>query len=458
MKVNDTIAAIATANLPSGVGIIRVSGKDSISAVNALFRPSSNKIPWPQTESHRMVHGWLVHENELLDEVLVVIMRSPRSFTTEDVVEIHCHGSLLVLQTVLQDLLKQGVRMAEPGEFTRRAFYHGRLDLTRVEAVSDLINARSQLSLKAAVNQLRGKLFEAIQGIQQDLQYVAALVEALIDFPEEDEDFTHSADCLRRLGKIEADLLQLLQNARVGKLMRNGLAVALVGKPNVGKSSLLNRLLRENRAIVTDQPGTTRDIIEETIQIQGLAFRLIDTAGIRQTDNPIEQEGIQRSRKALEQADMVMLILDGSNPLSEEDHTLIQQVDPAKTMVVWNKADLFERPSETNHPTLATWPQVWVSAKAGHGFEALQQTLMHQAHLEERPQEDTLITNLRQESCVANTLECVRNAMQGIEQQLGEECVSVDLRASLRALGEVVGETTTDDLLNTIFSSFCIGK
>ena len=325
MRLDDTIAAIATPLQPSGLGVIRVSGEQAVSAVEALFKTKGE--PLNKTETHKLVHGWIKDDGKLIDKVLVVVMRAPHSYTTEDVVEIQCHGSPFVLRIILDLVLRQGVRLAGAGEFTQRAFLHGRLDLTQVEAISDLIQASSEIGARLAAQQLRGKLFHAIDDVKKQVISIASLVEASIEFPEEDHEFTHQEDCRQRLDQASADLESLLSHADRGRQIRDGFSVVLIGRPNVGKSSLLNTLLREQRAIVTTIPGTTRDSIEESVQIQGLAFRLTDTAGIRKTEDLIESEGIRRTQNVREKADLVLLILDASEKLMDDDLSLISAVE-----------------------------------------------------------------------------------------------------------------------------------
>lgn len=459
MNLEDTIAAIATAIGPAGIGVIRISGKNSILVTNSIFIPTRQNLNLETAKSHQLYHGWIHDNDQPIDEVLITIMRAPHSYTKEDVIEIQCHGSMIVLQTILDLLLNQNVRLAEPGEFTQRAFFHGRLDLTQVEAVSDLINARSKMGIHAAVNQLRGKLFQAINQVKEQVAYVAALIEATIDFSDEDEEFTHHDDCLKRLTQAEYDIKKLLATAEQGKLMRSGLGVALIGRPNVGKSSLLNALLREHRAIVTEVPGTTRDVIEESIQIKGLAVRLIDTAGIRETKDIIENEGVQRSYDAWKLADIVLLLLDASNPLSIEDEELLKNADLKKTIVVLNKKDLLSEEEPSWLDALQEFSTVWISAKNNDGIQELENALFQKGMQGQmKLEEQTLITNMRQQQAAQKALNALQIAIEGFQSGVGEECLAVDLAGVLRALGEVVGETTADDLLNRVFSEFCIGK
>ena len=461
MSFEDTIAAIATASGVGGIGVIRVSGKHTLSALEPIFQFAEKTMTWATVQSHRLYRGWVYEQKQPIDEVLLAVMKAPHSYTTEDVAEIHCHGNPMVLHTILELILQQNVRLAQPGEFTQRAFLQGRLDLTQVEAVADLLQARSKLGVCAAVNQLQGKLYQAIEAVKAQIFHVAALLEATIDFSDEDETFTHRDDCLARLVQAQKDLETLLASAEKGKLMRSGLGVALIGKPNSGKSSLLNALLGEQRAIVTSLPGTTRDVIEEAIQIKGLAIRLLDTAGIRTTKDVVEHEGVKRSQNAWANADVVLLVLDCSAPLCREDEQLLAQANPEKTLVVWNKKDLLPPAASTEieKETLKKFSAVLVSAKYSEGLHELENALFQKATQGNTMlSEEACITNLRQQQAAQKALAALREAIAGLEQEIGEECLAVDLAQCLRALGEIVGETTPDDLLNHIFSEFCIGK
>jgi tRNA modification GTPase len=460
VRLDDTIAAIATAQQPSGLGVIRISGPQALAAAELIFR-SSGAVALSEAPSHQFRHGWIADAEGWVDEVLAVVMREPRSFTTEDVVELHCHGSVLVQQTILGLLIEQGVRLAEPGEFTRRAFLKGRLDLTRVEAISDLIHARSKGGMRVAAQQLRGQLFEAISAVQEQLIQVASLVEASIEFPEEGETFTHREDCLRRIEDASCELERLLAHADQGRRLREGVATALIGRPNVGKSSLLNALLRESRAIVTAVPGTTRDLIEETVQLHGLAFRLTDTAGLRESFDEVESEGIRRTRNTWSAAELVVLVVDQNQPPDAEDQRLLAEADPARTLVAQNKADLpsGNEVQDAWQTVLQDFEAVRMSATTGEGLELLKARMVRWAMGGELPRaEEVWITNLRQQQAAQQALDALRQAQTTLEQDAGEEYLALDLRHALNALGAVVGETTADDLLARIFSEFCIGK
>ena len=457
MRLDDTIAAVATPLQPSGLGVIRVSGTEAVSLVEPLFK--GRERPLKKAETHKLLYGWIHDEGELLDKVLLVVMRAPHSYTTEDVVEIQCHGSPLVLRTILDLVLRQGARLAEAGEFTQRAFLHGRLDLTQVEAVADLIHASSEVGAKLAAQQLHGKLYQAIDIVKKQVVSIASLIEAGIEFPEEGLEFTQREDCLQRLDHACADLENMLSHAEQGRRMREGFAVALIGRPNVGKSSLLNTLLREQRAIVTTIPGTTRDSIEESVQIQGVAFRLTDTAGIRKTADLLETEGIRRTQIVRDKADLVLLILDSSEQLTEEDQTLINDVEQESTIVVLNKKDRLSAKLPAWYEAISTMESVLISAKTGDGCDELESCLFAKATQGGLPEQDEIwITNRRQQQAAKNALDALQQAREIFENSDGEEFLAVDLRSCLNALGEIVGETTPDDLLGQIFSEFCIGK
>ncbi|MDP6308786.1 MAG: tRNA uridine-5-carboxymethylaminomethyl(34) synthesis GTPase MnmE [SAR324 cluster bacterium] len=457
MRLDDTIAAVATPLQPSGLGVIRVSGTEAVSLVEPLFK--GRERPLKKAETHKLLYGWIHDEGELLDKVLLVVMRAPHSYTTEDVVEIQCHGSPLVLRTILDLVLRQGARLAEAGEFTQRAFLHGRLDLTQVEAVADLIHASSEVGAKLAAQQLHGKLYQAIDIVKKQVVSIASLIEAGIEFPEEGLEFTQREDCLQSLDHACADLENMLSHAEQGRRMREGFAVALIGRPNVGKSSLLNTLLREQRAIVTTIPGTTRDSIEESVQIQGVAFRLTDTAGIRKTADLLETEGIRRTQIVRDKADLVLLILDSSEQLTEEDQTLIRDVEQERTIVALNKKDRLSAKLPEWYEAISAMESVLISAKTGDGCDELESCLFAKATQGGLPQQDEIwITNRRQQQAAKNALAALQQAREIFENSDGEEFLAVDLRSCLNALGEIVGETTPDDLLGQIFSEFCIGK
>ena len=473
---NDTIAAIATPSGVGGIGVIRVSGNDAFSLVLPLLRRPSGRTDLPP--SHQLTYGHIVDPltQEILDEVLVAFMRAPHTYTREDVVEIQGHGGPLILRRILRAVLAQGARMANPGEFTLRAFLNGRLDLAQAEAVMDLIDAQTEASQRLALQQLRGRLSEQVEAARSAVLGVVARIEASIDFPEEDVP-TPMADELHPLiAEAQQHVDRLLAGSEQGRLYRQGLRTAIIGRPNVGKSSLLNALLRTERAIVTPIAGTTRDTVEEVANLRGIPLHLIDTAGITPSDDPVEQIGVQRSRAAAETADLILLVFDGSEPLTEQDRrvsselqamgfgTIPTQDGPPsghrKVIVVLNKSD------RGLHIELDVLQQIWknvsfvrTSTLTSEGLSCLEETI---AELvlggKILASESVLVTSTRHQEALRRAAEHLRAAVSSLEQALPLDFVSIDLRAAYDALGEVTGETASDNLLDRIFSEFCIGK
>ncbi len=450
-SLSDTIAAIATAPGESGIGIVRVSGTEALPLLARVFRAAGDVAP----RSHLMRYGHLVDaQGEPLDEVMAVWFQTPRSYTREDVVEIHSHGGHVAVKQALSLLLNAGARLANPGEMTLRAFLNGRLDLAQAEAVLDIVQARTDVGMHVAMEQLSGGLSGEIKAARSSLIEVLAHLTATIDFPEDD---VPPQDMTPDLLRVKAQLDILLQNADRGILLRNGLRVAIIGKPNVGKSSLLNRLLRTERAIVTSIPGTTRDLVEDSLNLRGIPLVLIDTAGIRETSDVVESIGVERSRSALSQADLVLFVLDRSQPIGEEERTLAGLVGNRAAVVVENKQDIAPDPHET--PILPAVPHVRVSALTGEGIDTLEETLWQLAVGGSLNAPDTaLITNPRHKQAILQTRQHVANAMEGIAAGFPADFVTIDLHAAVNALGEITGETATEDLLDMIFSRFCIGK
>jgi tRNA modification GTPase len=442
----DTIAAISTPIGESGIGIVRLSGKDAHSIVQRLFTK--------QLENRRLVYGHILDPDngEVVDEVLVAYMKAPHTYTKEDIVEIDCHGGPTPLQRILGLVLSCGARLANPGEFTLRAFLNGRIDLAQAESVLDIIQAKTQASLRLAVQGLGGKLSEPIKTVRRNLMDILAYLTARIDFPEDE---VEEQNIREPLEKAQASLGNLIANADAGIVYRHGVRTAIVGRPNVGKSSLLNRLLRQSRAIVTPVPGTTRDTIEETINIKGVPFILIDTAGIMESANLVEALAVERSRKAIEQADFVLLVIDTSEPVTQSDKDMISLLSEKTVLVVANKCDLPRRADLDELP----WLQVSISALTGEGLSELE-TAMVNAVLGGKIviSDDLLVTNPRHKEALERAARHLRLARAAIEENLPDDFVTIDLTAALNALGEITGETVTDELLDTIFSRFCIGK
>ncbi len=480
--IHDTICAIATPIGEGGIGILRISGEKAVAVASGLVRLRSGE-PLGSVQSHRLSHADLLRStlpsqsteaaehdrgsgrarHGILDEVLIVVMRAPHSFTAETVVEIHCHGGPLVLQLLCEAVIRNGARLAQPGEFTRRAFLNGRLDLTQAEAVLDTIRAKTEGGLRIAQEQLRGSLSSEIDRLREALIGMLAHVEAGIDFVEEDITFIQREHLTAGLEDAVRGLVRLADSCREGRVFREGVSAAIIGCPNVGKSSLLNALLRTDRAIVTSVPGTTRDVLEEVLNIRGVPVRLLDTAGLQATEDPVEQEGIRRTLAAIEQAELVLVLVDGSVPLSDEDRELITRQPAARRMVVVNKCDLAARMNVAELEALdsgeSAWTCVRISAKTGAGLDDLRDRIRAMVlRPDYEPGEGAMVTRLRHLTALNRAKEALGNCAQSVAAQMPSECVAMDLRAAVEALGEITGSVSTDDILDRIFSEFCIGK
>ncbi len=446
----DTIAAISTPIGEGGIGIVRLSGQDACSIVARLFDR--------RLSDRRLVYGHIIDPQlaEVVDEVLVAYMAAPHTYTREDIVEINCHGGIVPLQRILGLTLRLGARLAEPGEFTLRAFLNGRIDLAQAESVLDIVRARTQSSLRLAVEGLGGRLSEQIRSIRNELLSVLAYLTARIDFPEDE---IEEQDALGPIKKAHSELDELIAGADAGIVYRQGVRTAIVGRPNVGKSSLLNRLLRENRAIVTPIPGTTRDTLEEVVNLKGVPFVLTDTAGI--TPEPVEGRdvietlGVERSRKAIEQSSLVLLVTDVSEPLNAADFEISELLAGRAVLVAGNKYDL---PSQADLRSLP-WPAVRISALTGEGIDRLEEKMADIALGGKVVSPDAfLVTNIRHKEALERAREHLSQAQESLEATMPDDFVTIDLTAALNALGEITGETVSEELLDMIFSRFCIGK
>lgn len=459
MLTEDTIAAISTSLGHSGIGIVRLSGKDSIRITDKIF-VSPKKKSLKQTPSHRIIYGHIINSNkEIIDEVLVSVMKAPRTYTREDIVEINCHGGPVPLRRILKLILKAGARLAEPGEFTRRAFLNGRIDLAQAEAVLDVINSLTEQSQKAAIEQLRGGLSKKIETIKEELIKLTAFVEAYIDFPEEDIDPPSLKGMKKMALNIQQSLRELIDSSQYGMILREGLKTAIIGRPNVGKSSLLNALLEQDRAIVTEVPGTTRDVIEDYLNMQGIPIKIMDTAGIREVKNIAEKEGVKRSLRAMKDADLVLIILDGSENLHDTDRELIAKSNSKNTILVINKIDLPQkiRLSEIRTEKESDMQAVRVSAIKGIGLDELKDKIA-ETTLNGRPLNCMgIVTNIRHVHALQGSLAAINSFIKGVKK-ISPEFLAVELRDALNAIGEILGTTTPEDILNKIFSDFCIGK
>lgn len=447
LQNNDPIAAIAT---PPGVGaiaVIRLSGPGAIAIADAVF---SKKISTCQT--HTAHYGKVLNsERKAIDHVLLLVMKAPRSYTGEDTIEISCHGGSLIAQKILSRLYEAGARPARPGEFSLRAFLNGKIDLAQAEAVQTLIAAKNEQAMQQAERQLEGVLSQTIASFQKELTEVAAILEASVDFPEEGLHFSEKEEIEAMLKTSLQKMVKLQKTFSEGKVLQEGITLCLIGAPNVGKSSLMNALLGYNRAIVTDIAGTTRDLLQEDLRFGGLHFHLTDTAGIRTTEEVIEKEGIRRSTKAMEEADLILIVLDASRPLSSSDCELLKIAPLEKRIVVWNKIDL--------GPIDPTISPLGISAKERLGLELLKKTIEEKVWKGGAPEKDeVLITSLRHHQALFQAIQSVRAALEGIDNGVFPELIAADVRSSLHELGTILGTNVTEDILSAIFSKFCLGK
>ncbi|MCI5051570.1 MAG: tRNA uridine-5-carboxymethylaminomethyl(34) synthesis GTPase MnmE [Simkaniaceae bacterium] len=443
---NDTIAAIATAPGNGGVAIIRISGEKAVEIADALFARSVEKMP-----SHTVRFGKF-HSiaGEFIDEVLIVVMRAPTTYTGEDVVEVHCHGGRLITKRVLQAILDAGALPAGPGDFTRRAFLNGRIDLTRAEAIQEVIGAQNERSLAAAREHLAGYLAKAITAFQRKLADVTAIVEAWVDYPEEGLEYATPSELISALEDIKGEMEGLTETFHDGKIISEGLSLCLLGAPNVGKSSLMNALLGRDRAIVTHIAGTTRDLLEEPLRIGDLHFQLTDTAGIRTTTDIIEQEGIRRSKSTAMEADIILCLLDSSRHLTDEESILLSSLPPEKTVVVWNKSDLATELQTVNFPI-----EVRISAKTGSNLENLKKVINEKFCPSAKP---LTLTSERHYRALTRSLTSLSSAISGLKDGISPDLLASDLRASLHHLSTIIGIDVTEEILSAIFSKFCVGK
>jgi tRNA modification GTPase len=462
MFADDTIAAIATPLGEGGIGIVRLSGKEALRIADSVFRSPKGKT-LAGSDSHQLLYGHIADPKSgaKIDEVLASVMKSPHSYTTEDVVEINCHSGMITLRKTLELVLQRGARLAEPGEFTKRAFLNGRIDLSQAEAVLDLIRSRTDESRRIAVDQLQGSLFAKITSLRDRLTDVCVHIEACIDFPEDEIETASQKNLLDTMGIVRDDLTGLLKTYDEARFFREGLQTAIVGRPNVGKSSLLNALLQKDRAIVTEIPGTTRDTLEEYLNIKGLPLRIMDTAGIRQVEDIAEKEGVRRSLKSIENADIVLAIFDGSEPLKEEDFEVIRKVKNKTAIYVLNKSDLPAVADQNSFSSFDLPPSSFlrISATRGEGIEDLKDKVVSSSLKDwKEEREGVVVSNVRHKTSLEKAANSLEKAMDALTANQPLEIVALEMRASLDSLGEIVGAVTSEDILNRIFSDFCIGK
>lgn len=468
MFQESTIAAIATGLIDSGIGIIRISGPDAIAVGNRLFRTVSGKASLENAESHFLQYGFVVDETDtVLDEVMAVVMKAPRSFTGEDTVEIQCHGGVLVMKKILEASLKYGARLAEPGEFTKRAFLNGRIDLSRAEAVMDVIQSRNEYALLSSVKQLRGNLSEAVRQLREEILYEIAFIEAALDDPEHIslEGYPERLDV--KVKDLVLRLEKLLDSADNGRFIKEGISTVILGKPNVGKSSLLNILVGEERAIVTDIAGTTRDALEEHINLHGIGLNIVDTAGIRDAQDIVEKIGVERARQYAENADLIVYIVDSSIPLDDNDREILSLIGNKNAVILLNKSDLDSAVSEEMLrklvdeilPERKSISILKTSTREHTGIEEFENAVKEIFFRGELSyNSEIIITNLRHKEALQNSYESLLLVKQSIENGMEEDFYSIDLMNAYKELGKIIGEEVDDDVVEEIFSKFCMGK
>lgn len=464
----DTIAAISTGMTNSGIGIVRISGEDAFQIIDRIYK---GKETLSKAATHTIHYGHILDGQETIDEVLVMLMRAPRTFTGEDTVEINCHGGTYVVKRVLETVIKNGARPAEPGEFTKRAFLNGKMDLSQAEAVIDVINSKSEYALQSSISQLKGSVKNKIKEIREEIIYHTAFIETALDDPEH-IDLTGYADKLRGVTvELTKELDHLIKSSDSGRIIKDGIQTVIVGKPNAGKSSLLNVLAGKERAIVTDIEGTTRDVLEEQIRVKGLTLNMIDTAGIRQTDDVIEKIGVDKAKEYVDKADLILYVVDSSRVLDDNDKEIMELLTGRKTIILLNKSDLqtvitkdileeeLKKVSGAQEGNALKIPMIDISAKEEHGLDELENTLQEMfLNGEVSFNDEVYITNVRHKSALTDAYNSLKKVIESIDMQMPEDFFSIDLLDAYEALGSITGETIGEDLVNEIFSKFCMGK
>lgn len=455
----DTIAAIATAMSNSGIGIVRISGDEALDVADRIFRPKKGSRKVSDMETHTIHYGYVTDGDEVIDEVMLLIMKAPRSYTCEDTIEIDCHGGVLVMKKILETVLKYGARPAEPGEFTKRAFLNGRIDLSQAESVIDVINAQNELALKSSVSQLQGAVLEKIKTIRAVVLHEIAFIESALDDPEHVSLEGYPEQLHEIMSDAHSKVKKLLDSSDNGKMLKEGINTAIVGKPNAGKSSLLNILVGEERAIVTEIAGTTRDILQEQIQIGGIGLNVIDTAGIRDTEDIVEKIGVNKSREYIEKADLIIYVVDSSTELDENDQEIIEAIQNKKAIVLLNKSDLDAKTDASVLQTQLSKPILSISAKNNTGIHELE-TLIEEMFFSGKLSfnDEVYITNVRQKNALAEAQNSLKMVLQSIADGMPEDFFTIDMMNAYEALGTIIGESVGEDLVNEIFSKFCMGK
>ncbi len=455
---SDTIAAIATALSNAGIGIIRISGKDSIAIADQIFKTKSGRKV-SDMESHTVHYGHIVDDGTVIDEVMLLVMKAPRSYTMEDSVEIDCHGGIIVTKKVLETVIRHGARPAEPGEFTKRAFLNGRIDLSQAEAVIDIIHAKNDLSLKNSMRQLRGNVLTKIKDIRSNILLDVAFIEAALDDPEHISLEGFNDKLSTNVSANLKSLNHLLASADNGRMIKEGIQTVILGKPNAGKSSLMNLLVGEDRAIVTDIAGTTRDTLEETIQLNGISLNVIDTAGIRETEDAVEKIGVEKAKKSASEADLIIYVVDASVPLDQNDYEIIEFIQDKKAIVLLNKSDLTSVIDDVTIKELTKKEVIRISAKENTGIEIMEKTITSMFFKGDIEFNDEIyITSIRHKAALAEAIKSLEQVNESILMGMPEDFYSIDLMNSYEVLGTIIGESVDEDLVNTIFKEFCMGK
>lgn len=451
--MNDTIAAISTTLGVGAISIIRVSGNDAIKIVNKIFKGKNLE----KVETHTINYGNIVDKDEIIDEVLVSVMKSPKTFTTEDVVEINCHGGISTTNKVLELVLNNGARLAEPGEFTKRAFLNGRIDLTQAESVMDLINSKNESKRKVAIKGLNGYVSNIIRNLRQEILELLASIEVNIDYPEYEDAIVMTNDIVKpKITEIKEKLTKIINESENGKILTSGIKTIIIGKPNVGKSSILNRLLDEEKAIVTDIEGTTRDTVEGSITINGVSLNIIDTAGIRETEDIVEKIGVEKSLSLINEADLIVIVLNNNEELSEEDKKILTACKDKKVIVVINKSDL---EGKINLDDIKYENIVYTNTIDLNGINSLKEKIVELFNLNELEQQDyTYLSNVRQISLAKEAYQILEEVDNGIKNEVPVDMIEIDIKRAWEKLGEIIGETYTEELIDQLFSQFCLGK
>ena len=456
---SDTIAAVATAMSPSGIGIIRLSGDESLKIIDKIYCSKSNKKILSQCDSHTIHYGYIYDGEEMIDEVMVLLMKAPNTYTKEDTIEIDCHGGVFVMKRILETVIKYGARPAEPGEFTKRAFLNGRIDLTQAESVIDVINSKNAFALKSSLSQLKGSVLTDVKRIRGNILHQIAFIETALDDPEHISLDGYNEELLSVVNNERKEIKKLLDSSDNGRILKEGINTVILGKPKAGKSSLLNVLVGEERAIVTDIAGTTRDVLEEQINLHGISLNIMDTAGIRNTEDVVEKIGVSKAKEYANKADFIIYVIDSSTELDDSDFEIMEILKDKKAVVLLNKSDLEVVTSKEEVSKHLDKTIIPISAKENTGITELEDKIKEMFfHGEVSFNDEVYITNIRQKNSLQDALDSLNLVVQSIEDDMPEDFYSIDLMSAYESLGKMIGESVEDDLVNEIFSKFCMGK